>query len=59
MKNRQLQISFWVLLLIFLIWDWNTAKPINIFLEPPAVTMGSGQKSQGGHCSNTKKAAPR
>ena len=55
MKNRQLQISFWVLLLIFLIWDWNTAKPINVFLEPPAVTMGSGQKSQGGHCSNTKK----
>ncbi len=55
MNKRILQIGFWASLFIFLIWDWNTAKPVNVFLEPSAVAMGSGQKSQGGHCSNSKK----
>jgi hypothetical protein len=55
MKNKILQISFWLVLLTFLIWDWNIANPVNVFLEPPAITLGSGQKSQGGHCSQSKR----
>jgi hypothetical protein len=55
MKNKKLQIVFWISLSVFLIWDWNASKPINILLEPPAISLGSGQKSIGGHCSNSSK----
>jgi hypothetical protein len=53
--TRLLQTIFWSALIAFIIWDWQTSAPINPYLEAPAIALGSGQKSAGGHCSNTAR----
>ncbi|MFB1017238.1 MAG: hypothetical protein QMC46_03890 [Burkholderiaceae bacterium] len=49
--THKLQTVFWLLLLGFLAWDFNTSDPVNVRNEPPLVAAGSGQASSGGHCS--------
>ena len=44
-------IVFWVLLIAFFVWDWHTAKPVNLRHEAPIVAIGSGQAPSGGHCA--------
>jgi hypothetical protein len=53
--DNRLKLIFWIALVLFLIWDWNFFKPINLLSESPAFAIGSGQQSSGGHCSNSSK----
>jgi hypothetical protein len=45
---------FWCAIAAFLAWDWGRSPPINVRLEPPLLAAGSGQASEGGHCSATR-----
>lgn len=45
-------IIFWVLLVGFFVWDWHSAKPVNLRHETPIIAVGSGQAPSGGHCAN-------
>lgn len=44
-------ILFWIVLVVFLGWDWLHSSPINHRQEPPLIAAGSGQAPTGGHCS--------
>jgi hypothetical protein len=48
------QAVFWIVLTVFLVWDFNTSEPLNLRNEPPLVAAGSGQVISGGHCSMAK-----
>jgi hypothetical protein len=54
MKSTRARSTFWCLLLLFVAWDWRHSAPVNLRLEPPLVAAGSGQPSEGGHCSAPK-----
>ncbi|MDO5691946.1 MAG: hypothetical protein Q4G70_05595 [Pseudomonadota bacterium] len=45
---------FWALLVGFIAWDFAHSDPVNLRLEPPMITAGSGQAVSGGHCSMPK-----
>ena len=49
--NTVLRTAFWVLLIGFLVWDFNTSKPVDLRYEAPLIAAGSGVAVQGGHCS--------
>ena len=42
---------FWAVLVIFLVWDFTSSKPVDLRYEAPLIAAGSGQAIQGGHCS--------
>lgn len=44
-------ILFWIVLVVFIGWDWSQSPPIDVRQEPPLVAAGSGQAVSGGHCS--------
>lgn len=44
-------LVFWVVLVGFFVWDWQTADPVNLRLEAPIIAIGSGQAPTGGHCA--------
>lgn len=45
---------FWILLVGFIAWDFAGSAPINLRLEPPIFTAGSGQTVSAGHCAMPK-----
>lgn len=49
--QRVLRPLFWVVLIGFLAWDWTASKPVDLRSEPPLIAAGSGQVTEGGHCS--------
>lgn len=52
--THRLQVVFWLVLLVFLAWDFSTAAPVDLRNEPPLIAAGSGQATSGGHCSLAK-----
>lgn len=52
--TRRLQAVFWLILVFFLVWDFNASAPVNLRDEPPLIAAGSGQATSGGHCSMAK-----
>lgn len=55
MKSTHRILLFWGLLLAFLSWDWVSSPRINLRNEPPWIAAGSGQATQGAHCSTPSK----
>ncbi len=53
-NHQRLQWTFWVLLALFLAWDYATSAPVDLRHEPPLIAAGSGQATSGGHCSMAK-----
>jgi hypothetical protein len=51
---KQGKAIFWVVLMVFLSWDWFSSPPVDLRQEPPLIAAGSGQVSSGGHCSMAK-----
>jgi len=51
---NKLQAVFWIVLTVFLVWDFSTSEPLNLRNEPPLIAAGSGQVISGGHCSMAK-----
>ena len=43
------RLLFWGLLVGFIAWDFAQSDPVNLRLEPPMITAGSGQAVSGGH----------
>ncbi len=46
--------AFWLLLTGFVAWDFASSAPVNLRLEPPIITAGSGSPASGGHCAMPK-----
>lgn len=46
--------AFWIVLVLFLWWDFARSPAIDLRQEPPVVAAGSGQVVEGGHCSSAK-----
>lgn len=42
---------FWLAFVAFAAWDFASSAPINLRLEPPIITAGSGTPATGGHCA--------
>jgi hypothetical protein len=51
---RWLRWTFWIVLVLFLGWDWFRSPPIDLRQEPPLIAAGFGQVVEGGHCSSAK-----
>ena len=49
-----LLLAFWLLLTGFVAWDFASSAPVNLRLEPPLITAGSGSPASGGHCAMPK-----
>lgn len=45
---------FWVAAVTFVVWDFAHSAPVNVRLEPPMVTVGSGVPSDAGFCAILK-----
>ncbi len=45
---------FWLLLVLFLSWDWLATPAIDMRKEPPAISLGSGKAPVAGHCAIAK-----
>lgn len=52
--TQQLKAVFWLVLLVFLAWDFSVSAPVDLRNEPPLIAAGSGQATSGGHCSMAK-----
>jgi hypothetical protein len=50
-KANALRATFWAILVVFIVWDYHHAKPVDLRFEAPLIAAGSGQAVQGGHCS--------
>ncbi|GAB1385751.1 hypothetical protein MASR1M59_08990 [Melaminivora sp.] len=48
------RVGFWLALLGFIAWDYQRSDPVNLRLEPPMITAGSGSAASGGHCAMPK-----
>ncbi|GAB2728089.1 hypothetical protein GCM10027019_04430 [Melaminivora jejuensis] len=46
--------AFWLALVGFIAWDYVHSDPVNLRLEPPMITAGSGTAASGGHCAMPK-----
>ncbi len=46
--------AFWLALVGFVAWDFAHSDPVNLRLEPPMITAGSGTAASGGHCAMPK-----
>lgn len=53
-NTRVLRWAFWIVLVLFLGWDFVRSPAIDLRQEPPLVAAGSGQVVEGGHCSSPK-----
>ena len=53
-KTGWLRWAFWIVLVLFLGWDFLRSPPIDLRQEPPLIAAGSGQVVEGGHCSSAK-----
>lgn len=53
-NTRVLRCAFWIVLVLFLGWDFFRSPAIDLRQEPPLVAAGSGQVVEGGHCSSPK-----
>ena len=42
---------FWLILLLFLSWDWQRSPAIDLRFEAPLIAAGSGKAQGGGHCA--------
>jgi len=51
MKPVVLRTVFWVLFAAFLAWDYAASPPVDLRWELAPLAAGSGQATQGGHCS--------
>lgn len=49
--TRLNQWIFWLLLAGLLAWDWARSPAPDVRNEPPLVAAGSGQATEGAHCS--------
>lgn len=56
LQNKQsvLTFVFWLLLTIFISWDFAKSADINQREEPPLLAAGSGKATTGAHCSLPK-----
>ena len=45
---------FWLAFVAFAAWDFASSAPVNLRLEPPIITAGSGTPATGGHCAMPK-----
>lgn len=45
---------FWLAAIAFVAWDFASSAPVNLRLEPPMITAGSGVPATGGHCAMPK-----
>ncbi len=45
---------FWIVLSLFVGWDFAKSDPIDLRDEPPLIAAGSGRAVSGGHCSMSK-----
>jgi hypothetical protein len=56
LQNKQSLFSliFWVLLIVFIAWDFAKSAEINQREEPPLIAAGSGKAPTGAHCSLPK-----
>ena len=52
--THNLQWVFWLLLTVFLAWDFSASAQVDLRNEPPLIAAGSGQATSGGHCSMAK-----
>lgn len=50
-QTTVLRTVFWLALVSFLVWDFHTAKPVDLRFEAPLIAAGSGVAAQGGHCA--------
>jgi len=53
-SRKRLTWVFWLLMLGFVAWDFQTSAPIDLRDEPPLIAAGSGRVNSGGHCSMSK-----
>jgi hypothetical protein len=56
LQNKQsvLSLVFWLLLTVFMVWDFAKSADINQREEPPLIAAGSGKAPTGAHCSLPK-----
>ena len=56
LQNKQSVLSFvfWLLLNVFIVWDFAKSAEINQREEPPLIAAGSGKAPTGAHCSLPK-----
>lgn len=56
LQNKQSVLSFvfWLLLTVFIAWDFAKSADINQRVEPPLIAAGSGKAPTGAHCSLPK-----
>ena len=56
LQNKQSVLSFvfWLLLTVFIVWDFAKSAEINQREEPPLIAAGSGKAPTGAHCSLPK-----
>jgi hypothetical protein len=56
LQNKQSVLSFvfWLLLTVFIAWDFAKSTDINQREEPPLIAAGSGKAPTGAHCSLPK-----
>lgn len=50
-QQNTLRAVFWTVLVVFLVWDFSQSPAIDLRFEAPLIAAGSGQATQGGHCS--------
>ncbi|MGD9942089.1 MAG: hypothetical protein AB7S98_02535 [Burkholderiaceae bacterium] len=55
MTRKTVAFVFWAALIGFIALDRQWSAPHDRFAEPPAIAMGSGQASAGGHCSGSTR----
>ncbi len=53
-RKSQLSLVFWLLLSIFIAWDFVKSADIDLRQEPPLIAAGSGKAPTGAHCSLPK-----
>ncbi|HMN20833.1 MAG TPA: hypothetical protein PKA16_05515 [Ottowia sp.] len=49
--TQALRWLFWLAAIAFVAWDLAISAPVNLRLEPPMITAGSGVPATGGHCA--------
>lgn len=55
MSHKVQSMVFWGVLITFLAWDWMSSPAVDLRKEPSWVAAGSGQATQGAHCSTPSK----
>jgi hypothetical protein len=53
-KQSQFTLVFWLLLSVFIAWDFAKSADINQREEPPLIAAGSGKAPTVAHCSLPK-----